>query len=58
MHLIYVCMFSVGLDGCFVKLTIGLQIRALTGMDCNNNIIPLSFDLWTKNTKLVEAGLI
>jgi hypothetical protein len=32
-----------GVDGCFIKLTIGQQILAATGRDGNNNIFPIAF---------------
>ena len=52
MCLIYVtALCFVGLDGCFVKLTIGQQILAATGRDGNNNIFPIAFGLVDKEDK-------
>jgi len=46
-NLAYIYSF-VGLDGCFIKLTIGQQILGATGRDGNNNIFPIAFGLVDK----------
>ncbi|XP_037432615.1 uncharacterized protein LOC119299508 [Triticum dicoccoides] len=42
------CRPFIGIDGCFVKLTIGQQILAATGRDSNNNIFPIAFAIVDK----------
>ncbi|KAE8802453.1 wd repeat-containing protein 43 [Hordeum vulgare] len=37
------CRPSIGVDGCFIKLTTGAEILAATRRDGNNNIFPLAF---------------
>jgi hypothetical protein len=42
------CRPFIGLDGCFIKLTIGAQILAATGRDGNNNIYPIAWAVVAK----------
>ena len=46
----HICHFA-GVDGCFIKLSIGQQILAATGRDGNNNIYPIAFGVVDKEDK-------
>ena len=47
-NLCYLLYYNIGLDGGFIKFSLGQQILVATGRDGNNNIFPIAFGVIDK----------